>query len=174
MSAWLCVSNLDTSFLLHSFHCYFVGPTQATSDVIYKVARVKDGNNFCSVSVTAVQNSKVSFHCLVSFQKPVAMVTGLEHCGYPMPALPHPDDLTPDTLTDDKIIAFDVERVFPPSRRPYPMPLSINICLDVATAKTKLANEAIKPQLVFSSPLPLRFLPSFISHSYPAPHPPLP
>ena len=144
MSAWLCVSNLDPSFLLHSFHCYFVGPTQATSDVIYKVARVKDGNNFCSVSVTAVQNSKVSFHCLVSFQKPVAMVTELEHCGYAMPALPHPDD-APDTLTelsDDEIIVIDVEKVSSARH----LPLSILVCLDVATAKKKQAKEPTKPQ----------------------------
>ena len=147
MSAWLCVSNLDPSFLLHSFHCYFVGPTQATSDVIYKVARVKDGNNFCSVSVTAVQNSKVSFHCLVSFQKPVAMVTELEHCGYPMPALPHPDDPFPDTLTDlsdDEIIVIDLKKVS--IMRHLLMPLSIQVCLDVATAKKKQAKEPTKPQ----------------------------
>ena len=76
MAASMSVHDLNPSFLLHSFHCYFIGPMRTTPEVIYRVTQVKEGKNFCSVSVVAVQSDKVCFHCLVSFQKPCRSMSG--------------------------------------------------------------------------------------------------
>ena len=94
MAATKSISDLDSSFLLHSIHCYFVGPTQASSDLVYKVERIKDGKTFCSVSVQAVQRGRVTFHCLASFQKNenVDVDSVLDYTRHPMPVVPHPDD----------------------------------------------------------------------------------
>ena len=105
MAATKCVMDRDSSFLLQSFHCYFVGPMQANPEVIYAVNRAKDGKNFCSVSVEAVQSGKICFLCLVSFQKPQATKTELNYSSFSMPAVPKPDDslFISDVLKDGSI-----------------------------------------------------------------------
>ena len=107
MAAADCISEFHSSFLLQSYHCYFVGPMQMTPDVIYKVNRVKDGNSFCSVSVQAIQNGKVCFHCLASFHKPEEVRADLDFYGQPMPVIAKPDraqDMS--DLSDSDVLAM--------------------------------------------------------------------
>lgn len=97
MAAFQSISDLDSSFLLQSYHCYFVGPVQAKMDIIYNVDRVKVGSNFCSLLVKAIQSSRVAFHCLVSFQKSGMETRDLDFCTMPMPDFPKPPNSSADT-----------------------------------------------------------------------------
>ena len=152
MSAWKCVSELNSSFLLHSFHCYFVGPMKVAPDVIYRVTRVKDGNNFCSLSVVAVQDTKVCFHCLASFQKPADVKADVNYSRHPMPKVPHPSDpVTLADLSDDDMFAINVKKVVLRSKRKWSAerwPCEMYMCMDVATAKKRLAKEPTNPRSV--------------------------
>ena len=158
MAASMSVHDLNPSFLLHSFHCYFVGPMRTTPEVIYHVTRVKEGKNFCSVSVVAVQSDKVCFHCLVSFQKPEAVTAELDYCSQLMPAVPHPSDsdsIAMSELSDrddkDKIAVnmqkfvtrgMDIEDAW--SLEGY-------MCIEVGTVKKFLAKEPVPPKSVYRS-----------------------
>ena len=90
VAAHLSISDLDPTFLLQSYHCYFVGPMQLDDDIIYNVDRVKIGSNFLSLSVKATQSSKVKFHCLVSFKRPGVVSSELDYNSKPMPPVPKP------------------------------------------------------------------------------------
>ena len=149
MSAWMCVSELDRSFLLHSFHCYFVGPMQATPEVTYKVTRVKDGKNFCSVSVAAVQKAKVCFHCLVSFEKSEGVKSELNHCAHTMPLVPRPhDESVPADLNDDDMFTINPKKMMFKRKHQWssePWLFEMVICTDVKSAKKVLAREPVAP-----------------------------
>lgn len=152
MAASKCVYDLDPSFLLHSFHCYFVGPMQTAPEVIFKVTRIKDGTNFCSVSVGAVQNDKVCFHCLVSFQKPESVRAKLEYCSHLMPVVPHPKDTVAiSELPDEGVLLVSAQKLLLLSKHRWTdkeWPLEIYLCIDAVTAKRKLAKEPVQPKLV--------------------------
>lgn len=153
VAASMCVHDLHPSFLIHSYHCYFVGPMQASPDweVRYMVTRVKDGTNFCSVSVGAVQRAKVCFHCLVSFQKPEAVKADLKHTGRPMPIVPHPrDHVNMESLSDADLFIVDTKRLLITEKHHWKnsFPCDMYLCMDVATAKKQLAKEPTKPKLV--------------------------
>ena len=92
MAATKSVSTLHDDFLLHSFHCYFVSPTKTDPPVIYKVGHAKDGRNFCTISVKAMQGDKINFHCMASFYKPTSSI--IEYQAHPMPPVPKPGEST--------------------------------------------------------------------------------
>lgn len=155
MSASRCVSDLNNSFLLHSFHCYFVGPMQDNPEVTFKVNRVKDGTNFCSVSVVAVQDGKVCFHCLVSFKKPESVGTELDYSAHPMPKVPHPSDpaVIMSELTDSDKFTVSARKILLLTRGRWEVfkkifPLEVYVSTDMATAKRKLSGKPILPKLV--------------------------
>lgn len=149
-SACKCVYDLNPSFLMHSFHCYFVGPMQPSPEVTYRVNRVKDGINFCSLSVVAVQSGKVCFHCLVSFQKPEAVVAKLEYSKYPKPLVPHPQDsVVFSELSSTDTITINASKLLLTSKNRWAekfSPLEVYLCTNMATAKKKLANKPVPPK----------------------------
>ena len=55
-------------FVAHSLHSYFLRPGDVNRKVLYRVARVRDGRNFCARNVTALQQGKEIFVMSVSFQ----------------------------------------------------------------------------------------------------------
>ena len=91
-AAFLSMSDLNSSFVIQSYHCYFVGPMQPSPDVIYKVEHVKLGNSFCSVVISGIQNSRVGFHCMVSFQRLGSESHDLDYCTREMPDVPLPQE----------------------------------------------------------------------------------
>ena len=134
MAATRSVSGLHSDFLLHSFHCYFVGPTQVHPSVIYKVGHAKDGRNFCSLTVKATQGDKVNFHCMASFYKPETSV--ISYSGRPMPNVPKPG------ATDPQFKMIQVSGIFPAARQ---SPMEIIVCADVNTYEKFVSGEAVKP-----------------------------
>lgn len=107
MSATKSVTTLHQDFLLHSFHCYFVGPTKTDPPVKYEVGHAKDGKNFCSLVVKAMQGDKINFHCMASFYKPISSV--VEYQAKDMPLVPKPGESTRGT----RYTHFDLSEFYP-------------------------------------------------------------
>ncbi len=95
-AAHLSMSRLSSSFLIQSYHCYFIGPVQSSPEVIYKVDHLKIGTSFCTVLVNGIQNSRIKFHCMVSFQKTGTETHEIDYCTRTMPVVPKPVEA--DTL----------------------------------------------------------------------------
>ena len=91
--------EVDSNFVLSSFHCYYVSPTIDNHDIVYKVQRLKEGKTFCSLTVAACQVSdRTTFKLMASFDKlgPAGNAFDMEtKC---MPIVPHPD--RPDDPVD--------------------------------------------------------------------------
>ena len=89
------IQDLDSAFLLHSAHCYFVSPTLYDQDILYKVHRIKEGKSFCTLTIEASQVSdepKITFKCMVSFYKADPTNNALDFVTSHMPIVPHPDN----------------------------------------------------------------------------------
>ncbi|CAD7922414.1 unnamed protein product [Amoebophrya sp. A25] len=54
---------------IHSFHGYFLGMGSIRSDVSYRVRLISDGRSFSTRNVDAIQEGRVIFSCIASFQK---------------------------------------------------------------------------------------------------------
>ena len=80
----------DPKFLIQSAHCYFIGPVKLDDDVIYHVTRLKDGRTISTRGVTATQDQKNVFSCLVSFSVEEKEELGLIHTDCPMPEVDSP------------------------------------------------------------------------------------
>ena len=107
MSAIHSVQDLDSSFQLHSIHCYFVGPTKYNQDIRYKVQRIKEGKSFCSLTIDSTQGDNVTTSkFMVSFNKPEPGPNSnlFDFASRKMPSVPHPDSLnsTSDTMESDE------------------------------------------------------------------------
>lgn len=67
VSATGCV---DAAYGLHSMHCYFLLSASPAIPILYHVDRVRDGRTYTTRAVRAVQNGRIVFVMLCSFQKP--------------------------------------------------------------------------------------------------------
>jgi acyl-CoA thioesterase-2 len=93
------VRTVDTRYLVHSLHGYFLRSGDAKAPTIYLVERTRDGSSFCTRRVNAIQHGETIFSMSASFQTDQS---GIEHQDA-MPSAPPPDDLP--TLMSTK--AFD-------------------------------------------------------------------
>jgi acyl-CoA thioesterase-2 len=83
----------------HSLHAYFLRGGREGAPIEYRIARDFDGKSFANRRVVASQESEDGIavpilNLTASFQLPEE---GLEHNDSPMPDVPGPDDLRPDT-----------------------------------------------------------------------------
>ena len=91
MAAYRSIKDLDSDFLLNSFHCYFLSPT-LHDKALYQVRRVKEGRNLCSLTVDASQvNNRINFKCMMSFAKLEPGGNAFDLVPRQMPSVPHPD-----------------------------------------------------------------------------------
>ncbi|NBB50408.1 acyl-CoA thioesterase II [Rhizobium sp. CRIBSB] len=61
-----CLFTVDKR-AVHSLHGYFIRPGSEAEPVLYQVERTRDGRNFTTRRVTALQSRKVIFHMEASF-----------------------------------------------------------------------------------------------------------
>ncbi|WP_346796252.1 acyl-CoA thioesterase II [Halomonas sp. Bachu 37] len=73
----------------HSQHGYFLRPGDPHRPVVYQVDTIRDGGNFTTRRVTAIQKGRPIFFCSASFQ---TSETNLSH-QRPMPDVPTPEAL---------------------------------------------------------------------------------
>ncbi|KAJ7139801.1 hypothetical protein C8R44DRAFT_828194 [Mycena epipterygia] len=60
-------NSVDPAFGLH---CYFLSSASASTPIVYFVERLRDGRSYLTRAVKALQNGRVIFMMLCSFQKP--------------------------------------------------------------------------------------------------------
>ena len=75
--------------MVHSLHAYFLRRGDVKSPIVYEVDRARDGKNFSTRRVVAIQHGAQIFHLSASFQKEEQ---GLTHQA-PMPEVPAPEGL---------------------------------------------------------------------------------
>jgi len=74
---------------VHSLHAYFLRRGDFNSPIVYEVDRARDGNNFSTRRVVAIQHGAQIFNMSASFQSDEE---GLVH-QLPMPSVPPPEGL---------------------------------------------------------------------------------
>jgi acyl-CoA thioesterase-2 len=75
--------------MVHSLHAYFLRRGDVKSPIVYEVDRARDGYNFSTRRVVAIQHGAQIFHLSASFQ---TEEQGLTHQA-PMPEVPAPEGL---------------------------------------------------------------------------------
>ncbi|KAF9473305.1 hypothetical protein BDN70DRAFT_915646 [Pholiota conissans] len=136
VSATNCV---DPALALHSLHCYFLTSGSPSTPIIYSVERLREGKSYATRSVKAVQNGKIIFIMLCSFQRPEPWQPRHQ---WKMPVVPAPEEcpdeessimpLIQDPKTDPRIVQYFQERLGERQRSP----------VAIKTAKSRHVDEA--------------------------------
>lgn len=79
----------------HSLHAYFLRGGSDEHPIEFRVKRDLDGRSFSNRRVVASQNGEPILNLIASFQTPQE---GLAHQFAPMPDVPPPEDLLPDSV----------------------------------------------------------------------------
>lgn len=92
---------------VHSLHAYFLRPGRTTDHIVYMVDRLRDGRNFSTRRVRAIQYGETIFAMSASFALPQP---GPEHqrngsCPPWWDQLPTPDSLPPERVFDHITLA---------------------------------------------------------------------
>ncbi|WP_371187523.1 acyl-CoA thioesterase II [Thalassotalea maritima] len=85
--------TVDSQRTLHSFHSYFLLPGDAKKPVTYLVDTTRDGKSFSARRVQAMQNGKVIFTLMASFQ---IEESGFEH-----------QDAMPDVTPPEQLLSLE-------------------------------------------------------------------
>jgi acyl-CoA thioesterase II len=83
--------SVDSPFVLHSLHSYFLRPGDTAVPIVYDVERIRDGRSFVTRRVSARQHGRTIFYMTANFQVPEP---GLEHQDR-MPDVPSPEQGMP-------------------------------------------------------------------------------
>ncbi|EKM83445.1 hypothetical protein AGABI1DRAFT_32971 [Agaricus bisporus var. burnettii JB137-S8] len=83
VSATKCV---DPQF---SLHCYFLTSASSSTPIVYEVERIRNGRSYVTRAVKAIQNGRIVFVMMCSFQKPETWQPGHQ---WPMPTVPQPEE----------------------------------------------------------------------------------
>lgn len=84
---------VDRQFSLHSLHCYFLTSASPATPIVYEIDRVRNGRSYVTRAVKAIQNGRVIFVMLCSFQKPEPWQPGHQS---PMPSVKAPEECESD------------------------------------------------------------------------------
>ncbi|KAJ6501735.1 HotDog domain-containing protein [Mycena vitilis] len=82
------VSATNSVDPLYGLHCYFLSSASASTPIIYFVERLRDGRSYLTRAVKALQNGRVIFMMMCSFQKPEPWQP---ERAWRMPVVPTPD-----------------------------------------------------------------------------------
>ena len=79
--------SVESQYVLHSLHSYFLRPGDTTVPIVYDVERIRDGRSFVTRRVSARQHGRPIYYMTANFQIPEP---GLEHQDR-MPEVPSPE-----------------------------------------------------------------------------------
>src|SRR5215207_2594995 len=79
--------SVESQFVLHSLHSYFLRPGDTTVPIVYDVERIRDGRSFVTRRVSARQHGRPIYYMTANFQVPEP---GLDHQDR-MPDVPPPE-----------------------------------------------------------------------------------
>ncbi|KAJ4990513.1 acyl-CoA thioesterase II [Stagonosporopsis vannaccii] len=78
-AAWAAAQTVTPGLLIHNITGYFILGGKPTEHYIYKVDKVRDGYNYCTRSVTVVQDAgEAMFTCTCSFKRDEASPVDLQ------------------------------------------------------------------------------------------------
>nr|WP_300053165.1 acyl-CoA thioesterase II [uncultured Nocardioides sp.] len=83
--------SVESQYVLHSLHSYFLRPGDTTVPIVYDVERIRDGRSFVTRRVSARQHGRPIYYMTANFQIPEP---GLEHQDR-MPEVPGPEQGMP-------------------------------------------------------------------------------
>lgn len=83
--------SVESHYVLHSLHSYFLRPGDTTVPIVYDVERIRDGRSFVTRRVSARQHGRPIYYMTANFQIPEP---GLEHQDR-MPEVPSPEQGMP-------------------------------------------------------------------------------
>ena len=83
--------SVESQYVLHSLHSYFLRPGDTTVPIVYDVERIRDGRSFVTRRVSARQHGRPIYYMTANFQIPEP---GLEHQDR-MPEVPSPEQGKP-------------------------------------------------------------------------------
>jgi acyl-CoA thioesterase-2 len=89
---WAALCTVETSFVPHSLHAYFIRAGEPSEPVRFEVDRLRDGRSFCTRAVVARQSGGAILHLSCSFHK---REEAAEVQTARMPLAPDPDDFAP-------------------------------------------------------------------------------
>ncbi|XVF22554.1 hypothetical protein REPUB_Repub12eG0181700 [Reevesia pubescens] len=131
--------TVDSLKLVHSLHSYFLMVGDFNIPIIYQVNRLRDGRNFATRRVDAIQKGNIIFTLLASFQKEEE---GFDHQEATMPSVPAPDvllsldELRELRLTDPRLPMSYRKKVA--TAKFVPWPIEIRFCApNTSTNQTK-------------------------------------
>src|ERR1700730_6813113 len=93
---------------VHSLHAYFIRPGDTAVPLVYTVDRTRDGRSFTTRRVSAIQHGRTIFTLSASFHH---AEPGPEHAD-PMPEVPPPDQVEPNSERWARIVGQDFPRPF--------------------------------------------------------------
>ena len=95
----------------HSLHAYFIRPGDPSREIVYQVARDRDGGSFSVRRVVAIQNGKTILNLSASFQR---HEEGLAH------QVEMPRDIPPpESLESERSILLRQVHLIPPEQRDH-------------------------------------------------------
>ncbi|MBC2934527.1 acyl-CoA thioesterase II [Nocardioides sp. zg-1228] len=83
--------SVESTFVMHSMHSYFLRPGDTTVPIVYDVERIRDGRSFVTRRVSARQHGRAIYYMTADFQ---VVEPGLEHQDR-MPEVPTPEQGMP-------------------------------------------------------------------------------
>lgn len=69
--------------------CYFLTSASSSTPIVYEVERIRNGRSYVTRAVKAIQNGRIVFVMMCSFQKPETWQPGHQ---WPMPTVPQPEE----------------------------------------------------------------------------------
>lgn len=130
---------------IHSLHAYFLRAGKPAEGIDYHVERVRDGRNFTTRRISAIQAGDMIFEASISFTLPE---NGIEH-QKPMP--PAPDPAGQPSWWETVATSFPPGMVRRgPGRRGWPQPLDIRA---VAGGPKSLDGTGLPHRTVWAKPL---------------------
>src|SRR6202042_2396690 len=119
---------------VHSLHAYFIRPGDVAVPLVYTVDRTRDGRSFTTRRVSAIQHGRTIFTLSASFHH---AEPGPEHAD-PMPEVPPPDQVEPNSDRWARIVGQDFPRPF---ESPFDLrsvgPISVEAERDPSLAPTR-------------------------------------
>ncbi|XP_039063666.1 acyl-CoA thioesterase 2-like isoform X2 [Hibiscus syriacus] len=121
--------TVDSLKIVHSLHSYFLMVGDFNIPITYQVNRLRNGRNFTTRRVDAIQKGNIIFTLLASFQKEEE---GFDHQEAMMPCVPAPegllslDEIRESRLTDPRLPMSYRKKVA--TTKFVPWPIEIRFC----------------------------------------------
>ncbi|GMI66849.1 hypothetical protein like AT1G01710 [Hibiscus trionum] len=137
--------TVDSLKFVHSLHSHYLKSGSFNIPIIYQVSRLRDGRNFATRRVDAIQRGNIIFTLLTSFQKEEE---GFDHQEAMMPSVPDPDgllsvdDIGESRPTDSPLPLSNRKKVG--ATKIVPWPIEIKFCVPNTNPNRKKSDPSFR------------------------------